>query len=303
MRGESMANKNTFKTKGAAKTGDQPTMIVAIEQNFPKELRVIEDNLAAQLYSGSNRFWINLTKIASIRNWMVNFTTKFMQGGWSFCLVRKRYIDERLIEVITENKIKAVVNLGAGFDTRLYRLSESQNISAWEVDQAVNIDAKRKAIQKALGVFPNHVKQVSINFINQDLGEVLKRQGYLGTEKTFLIWEAVSQYLNEAAVQKTFDFFSKVPVGSRLAFTYVLKDFITGENLHGQEKIYKKFILKDKIWHFGFDPNQIEAYLNKNGWKLIEDIDYAELGDRYVKPTGRSLGVLEIERMVYAEKI
>ena len=147
------------------------------------------------------------------------------------------------------------------------------------------------------------MKQVSINFINQDLGEVLKRQGYLGTEKTFLIWEAVSQYLNEAAVQKTFDFFSKVPVGSRLAFTYVPKDFITGENLYGQEKIYKKFILKDKIWHFGFDPNQIEAYLNKNGWKLIEDIDYAELGDRYVKPTGRSLGVLEIERMVYAEKI
>ena len=58
-----------------------------------------------------------------------------------------------------------------------------------------------------------------------------------------------------------------------------------------------------EIWHFGFDPNQIEAYLNKNGWKLIEDIDYAELGDRYVKPTGRSLGVLDIERMVYAEKI
>ena len=74
-----MANKNTLNTKGAAKTGVGPTLIVAIEQNFPKELRVIEDNLAAQLYSGSNRFWINLTKIASIRNWMVNFTTKFMQ--------------------------------------------------------------------------------------------------------------------------------------------------------------------------------------------------------------------------------
>lgn len=298
-----MADKSIFDTKGAAKTGDKPTRTVAIEQNFPKEQRIIEDNLASQLYSGSNRFWINITKIAAIRNWLVNITEKFVTGGWSFLLVRKRYIDERLIEAITENKIKAVVNLGAGFDTRLYRLSEAQNISAWEVDQAVNIDAKRKAIQKALGVFPNHVKQVSINFINQDLGEVLKRHGYLGTEKTFFIWEAVSQYLNEAAVQKTFDFFSKVPVGSRLAFTYVPKDYITGENLYGQEMIYKKFILKDKIWHFGFDPNQIEAYLNKNGWKLIEDIGYAELGDRYVKPTGRSLGVLEIERMVYAEKI
>ncbi len=86
-------------------------------------------------------------------------------------------------------------------------------------------------------------------------------------------------------------------------FTYVLKDFIKGENLYGQEWGYEKFVLKDKIWHFGFDPNQIEDYLNKNGWKLIEDIDYAELGDRYVKPTERSLGVMDIERMVFAEKI
>lgn len=298
-----MANKNTFKTKGAAKTGNQPTLVVAIEQNFPKEQRVIEDDLAAQLYSGSNRFWINLTKIPSIRNWMVNFTEKFMQGGWSFFLVRKRYIDERLIEAITDDKIVNAVNLGAGFDTRLYRLPEAQSISSWEIDQPVNIDAKRKAIQKALGTLPKQVKQVSINFINQEIGGILKQHGYSGTEKTFFIWEAVSQYLDEAAVQKTFDFLSKAPAGSRLAFTYVPKDFITGENLYGQKNVYKMFILKDKIWHFGFNPNRLEAYLSKNGWKLIEDIDYAELGDRYVKPTGRSLGVLEIERMVYAEKI
>jgi methyltransferase (TIGR00027 family) len=264
MRAESMANKNSIKTKGAAKTGDQPTITVAIEQNFPKEQRIIEDNLAAQLYSGMNRFWIKITKITILRNWIVNMTEKFLPGGWSCFLVRKRYIDERLIESITENKIKTVVNLGAGSDTRLYRLSEAQNISAWEVDQAVNIDAKRKAIEKALGSFPSNVKQVSINFINEEIEDVLKRHGYLGNEKTFFIWEAVSQYINEAAVQKTFDFFSKAPVGSRLVFTYVLKDFIKGENLYGQEWGYEKFVLKDKIWHFGFDPNQIEAYLNSH---------------------------------------
>ena len=128
---------------------------------------------------------------------------------------------------MTENKIKTVVNLGAGSDTRLYRLSEAQNISAWEVDQAVNIDAKRKAIEKALGVIPQyHVKQVSINFINRgDLEDVLKRHGYLGNEKTFFIWEAVSQYINEAAVQKTFDFFSKVPSWKSISVYLCTKRF------------------------------------------------------------------------------
>jgi methyltransferase (TIGR00027 family) len=298
-----MKPKDTVDTKGAAKTGDGPTLTVAIEQNFPSEKRIIQDDLAARLFTGSNRFWITFTKITAVRNWLVNLTEKMLSGGWSFILVRKRYIDERLIEAIAEKKVNAIVNLGAGFDTRLYRLSELKHIPAWEVDQAVNINAKRKGLQRALKALPGNVKLVSINFIEEEIGGVLKQQGYPENEKTFFIWEAVSQYLNEAAVQKTLDFFAKAPAGSRLAFTYVLKDFITGKNLFGQEMIYKRFVLKNKLWHFGFDPDQLAAFLNKNGWQLIEDLGYAELGDRYVKPTKRSLGVLEIERMVYAEKL
>ena len=37
--------------------------------------------------------------------------------------------------------------------------------------------------------------------------------------------------------------------------------------------------------------------------KLVEDLGYNELFDRYVKPTGRNLDILQIERVVYAEKV
>lgn len=37
--------------------------------------------------------------------------------------------------------------------------------------------------------------------------------------------------------------------------------------------------------------------------RLIEDLDYAALGERYVKPTGRDLPAMKIERIVYAEKL
>ena len=56
-------------------------------------------------------------------------TEKFLQGGWSCFLIRKRYIDEQLIESMTENKIKTLINQVAGSYTRLNRLSETQNIS------------------------------------------------------------------------------------------------------------------------------------------------------------------------------
>jgi len=295
-------NNKTIDIKGAAKTGNQPTLTVAIEQSFPEKQRIIKDDLAPLLFSGLNRIWIKLSKVAFIRNGFVNLTEKFMTGGWSGFLVRKRYIDERLIETIEKHKIISVVKLGAGFDTRLFRLPKAQNITSWEVDQPENIKAKRSAIAKALGSFPSHVQQVSINFIEQDITSRLKENGYQTEEKTFFIWEAVSQYLDESSIQKMFEFFSNAPTGSYLAFTYVLKDFIEGENLYGQELLYKKTV-KDNIWHSGFYPKEIASELKEYGWNLIEDLGYEELNNRYVKPTGRKLGVMELERVVFAEKI
>jgi len=298
-----MQSHTNLDTKRAGKTGNQPTLVVAIEQNFPREERIINDTLAPKLYSGVNRFWIQLTKISVLRNWIVGLTEKFVSGGWSCFLVRKRYIDEHLLEAVGNREIEAVVNLGAGFDTRLYRFEALRHIPSWEVDQPINIAAKERVIRRTLNTIPENVTLTRMNFVEQEIGELLKQSGYQEGVKTFFIWEAVSQYLNEPAVHKAFDFFARAPAGSQLVFTYIPKDFIEGTNLYNQEKFYKRVVLKDRIWQFGFDSTKLGELLKKSGWKLIEDLGYAELGDRYVKPTGRNLGVLEIERIVYAEKV
>jgi hypothetical protein len=36
---------------------------------------------------------------------------------------------------------------------------------------------------------------------------------------------------------------------------------------------------------------------------VVEHLGYEELHERYLKPTGRQLAVMPIERMVYAEKL
>ena len=298
-----MKSNTNVDTKGAAKTGNQPTLIVAIEQNFPQEERIINDTLAPKLYSGADRFWIQLTKISVFRNWIVGITEKFLPGGWSCFLVRKRYIDEHLLEAVGNREVEAVVNLGAGFDTRLYRFEALRNIPCWEVDQPINIAAKESVLKSALKTVPENVTLTGINFVEQEIGELLKQSGYQAGVRTFFIWEAVSQYLNDAAVKNIFDFFAQAPAGSQLVFTYIPRDFIDGTNLYNQEKFYKRVVLKDKIWQFGFDPTTLGELLGRIGWKLVKDLGYAELGDRYVKPTGRNLGVLQIERVVYAEKV
>lgn len=293
----------TFDTSGAAKTGSGPTFLVAMEQYEPPAQRIIEDDLAVKILPGGERFFLKLMRISLLRNWMLSFTEKQIKGGSSAFLCRKQYIDETIVAAAENGSVDAIVNLGAAFDTRVYRLPALATIPAWEVDQAVNIEAKQKGLQSALGTIPAHVTLVPINFMTQDLGEVLNDHGYAGSEKTFFIWEAVSQYLTETAVRQTFQYLAQAPTGSLLTFTYVLKDFIEGKNLYGEEKFHQRMVVKDNIWHFGFDPAEVADFLQEYGWRLIEDLSYEELNNRYAKSKGRNLPSMEIERMVYAEKV
>ena len=153
--------------KGAAKTGKGPTLIVAVEQNFPPEERIINDALSPKFFSGIDLFWIQLTKISFFRNWIIGLTEKALPGGWSCFLVRKCYIDERLLEAAENREVEAVVNLGAGFDTRLYRLEALNNIPCWEVDQPINIAAKERALKNDFKTVPKNVTLTGLNFVEQ----------------------------------------------------------------------------------------------------------------------------------------
>ena len=291
-------------TNAAAETGLAPAFIVAIEQNFPDDLRIIQDDLTARILPFYLRLFIGLARITAIRDWLVRAIDKQVRGIWSGLLCRKCYIRDKLTLSITEpNSFGAVVNLGAGYDALLYRLTALDNIPAWEVDQSTNIKSKRRGLLRALGQVPKHISLVPINFVTQELSAVLSEYGYRVSSKTFFIWEAVSQYLTEEAIRKTFDFLSHSPSGSRMAFTYVLKDFIDGKNMHGEENFFERIVEKEKLWHFGLNPNEVADFLDEYGWRFIEDVGYEELYERYVVPTGRNLPFMTIERVVYAEKV
>ena len=167
----------------------------------------------------------------------------------------------------------------------------------------MNIEAKRSSLEKTLGKIPTNVILVPIDFNTQEVGTVLASYGYDVNTKTFFIWEAVTQYLTEAGVRATFDFLTQATSGSRLAFTYVRKDFTEGKNIYQQETIYKQMIVEGNAWHFGLDPEDVAAFLSAYGWHMEEHLGYDELAESYVKPTGRELPFMAIERMVYAEKV
>jgi methyltransferase (TIGR00027 family) len=287
-------------SQAAAKTGAGPTAMVALEQLFPDNQRIIFDDLATWILPFNVRALLWLMRPAMIRDWIVRATETSFPGLWGGIMCRKRYVDEKLIE--SASQIEAVVNLGAGFDTRLYRLSALAETPAWELDQPDNIGPKGMRLRKVFGAIPAHVTLLPIDFDREDLGAVLRSDGYSIDKRTFFIWEAVTQYLVETGIRATFEFLATAASGSRLAFTYVRQGFLDGKYIDGQERLYRRYVTKDKIWRFGMDPQKVAKFLEPYGWHIIAHLGYEDLSDRYVKSTGRVLASMPVERLVYAKK-
>jgi methyltransferase (TIGR00027 family) len=287
--------------KAIENTGMGTIAGVAIEQFFPREQRLIQDDLAYQVLPWAVRAFVCLLKWKPLRDWLIRVSERDMPGIWVAIMGRKHYIDDSLEAAAGE--IEAVVNLGAGFDTRAYRLPALKNIPVWEVDFPGNIKAKKRELCRIFGQVPANVKLVPLDFDKERLDEVLQEHGFSLARKSFFILEGVTQYLTPEGMGTTFAYLAKTASGSKLVFTYVLKDFIEGKEIYGLQKGYDKYVLKDKMWIFGKNKEEWPAYLQQYSWQITEDLGSEYFAEKYVRPTGRKFALLAIERTILAEKI
>ena len=278
--------------------------LVAMEHmKFPENKRILSDDLAYPILPFIMRAAIKIKAGPFPGDFIVKQAEKKVPGLWGSIMCRKRYIDDRVSEAVENGEVGAVVNLGAGYDTRAYRLPALERVPVFELDQPKTVEDKRSRLTKLFGKIPDHVTLVPIDFDREDLDTVLKSSEWKADVKTFFILEGVTQYLTEAGVRSTFDLLARASSGSRLLLTYVREDFLNGENMCGLNFLYDKMVKKDGIWLFGIDPERVADLLDGYGWNVLEHLGYEELFDEYVKPTGRSLVTMPIERVVYAEKV
>lgn len=285
----------------AAKTAMGPLFRVALEQLVPKEKKILHDAVAYNFLPPLLKGIINLCRINLIRQLFLNLEDKKAPGVRGGLLCRKRYIDDKLIQAI-KNGIETVVILGSGFDSRAYRLSELASTHIYEVDLPINIQVKERKLIKMFKEVPSHVTLVPIDFNTQKLEDKLLLTGYSLEQPTFFVWEGVTQYIPETAVHTIFEFLAKTKPGSQLAFTYIRKDFIDGEKMYGLEILYKNTRNRTQLWKFGIEPEMIDTFLNNYSWKRLENVGSAEYQNLYLEPIERKMPVMEIERMVLAEK-
>jgi methyltransferase (TIGR00027 family) len=284
----------------AAQTAFGPMVQAAIEQYEAPERRLVTDDLALSFLPAGQRALVRAMRVPLLRRVAVAAGERAVPGSWALIACRKRFIDDKLGEGLPD--VDAVVILGAGMDTRGYRLARRSDVPVFEVDLPVNIERKRAAVQRALGTPPASVHLVPVDFERDDIATELARSGYRGDHRTFFVLEGVTQYLTEEAVRTTFDFLRAAASGSRLVFTYVRKDFIDGVHMYDAKILYKRFRQRQQVWKFGLDPDAVEAFVDEYGWRLVEQAGRDFYLRHYIEPTSRGLAASDLEWTAYCTK-
>jgi methyltransferase (TIGR00027 family) len=267
-----------------------------IEQYQPQEKRLFTDPIVKGLVGTPLRVML---QFASLRNFTVRQTDGIADGIFGAQICRTRYIDDA-VQVALNQGIAQLVILGAGLDTRPYRLPGMQHFQVFEVDlPSVQADKKNK-IHKFLGKLPDHVTFIPIDFDTQRLDQVFAGSGFDPSERVIFIWEGVTQYITEEAVRRTLAFVGKSTPGSLIVFTYVLKSIIErSSNVPGADQLMDK-VASNSLWIFGLEPALIPDFLKSFHLTVTADVGNAYYQEEYLKPLGRNLVVSEGERIVQA---
>lgn len=140
-------------------------------------------------------------------------------GGLSLhAALRMAAIDAEVTDAAVHGCAQVVV-VGAGFDTRAWRLASLAGTAVWEVDLPGIQAAKRSGLGDLAGT-------AAVTFVPADLSavslpEALAEAGHDPTAPTSWVWEAVAPYLPADAVSATLEGIRAAAVdGSWLAMTF-----------------------------------------------------------------------------------
>lgn len=127
--------------------------------------------------------------------------------------------------------IAQFVILGAGFDTRAFRLPPATRVRNFEVDTPKTLAIKQAVLARA-GVDPAGVTFVGADFEQGDWLNRLVAAGFDGDKPALFLWEGVTPYLDRAAVEDTLRKIASLAPGSVVAFDYFTTEVLASPSLY-----------------------------------------------------------------------
>ncbi|MCP3901006.1 MAG: class I SAM-dependent methyltransferase [Desulfobacteraceae bacterium] len=224
-------------------------------------------------------------------------------GFHEFFIARTKYIDEYLLNSINAG-LEQLVILGAGYDSRSYRIEELKNkVKILEVDYPATQNAKKEKLIEIFQGLPGHVTYVPLDFLKETLKSSLSDNGYDKSLTTLFIWEGVTMYIDIEAVNETLSFIAKnTGKGSSVIFDHTYPEVIDGTHERYEAKEWLKIANNsDEPLLFGIKKDNVEKFLTKRGFCNIESITSEYFNDNYFTGSNKDRKSTPILSLAHAE--
>lgn len=284
----------------ASRTAEQVALFRALETARGHD-RVFDDPLAVRFLRGGYRLLARAARLRPVGRRLERIIDRRWPGPRPSAVARTRLIDDLVIGALGRGA-RQVVLLGAGYDSRAYRLPGIDRVPVFEVDHPATQAVKRRLVRGA--VRPErrrHVHHVPVDLLVEDLAVALTGAGFVPLEPTVVVWEGVTNYLTEPAIDTTLRQLARLTAtGSTLIFTYVDRRVLDGE-IPSADSWHRAVRRQGEPWTFGFVPAQLPGYLAERDMRLALDLSTRDAADRYLHPLGRDENAASFYRIAEAE--
>lgn len=152
---------------------------------------------------------------------------------------------DRLIQEAVKSGVDTVINIGAGLDTRPYRLELPKRVNWIEIDFSHIIRLKNEKLATQTPRFS--LRRIELDFSNRQTAQDIYSGIGKGTQKALIITEGVIPYLtNEQAKDLAQDLF-EIPT-----FEYWIQDYRKHSKTMRHPARLKKYLKKANDWDENF---------------------------------------------------
>lgn len=230
----------------------------AVESARPDAL--IHDPLAAKLAGERGREIAAALPYGDILGWIMTVRT---------------VVIDRLIEEAISAGIDTILNIGAGLDTRPYRLKLPEKLRWVEVDFAHMIEYKTKQLKDEVPVCI--LERYSLDFSNRLAARALYAKISASSKRVLVLTEGVVLYLSvDQAAELAED------LASVANFEFWIQDYRDGK--HSGWRLPRGFRKGLKGAPFKFEVPNTAEFFAKHHWKVEKRILAFEEGERLGRP-------------------
>ena len=264
-----------------SRTARQNALFRALEARRPAGERVADDPLAVMFLTPEFRALAVAGRAPPARRLIESVIDRrwpCVRGG---VVARTRLIDEAIAAALPG--VQQVLILGAGYDSRAYRLAQLRDVAVFEVDHPATQAAKRRILRRGSVQIPASVRFVPVEFGADDPATRLAAAGFASGAATLVLWEGVTNYLDAASVDATFSFLaSAIAPGSPVLFTYVDRAMLDGSAaFEGATTTLRAVRRVGEPLTFGLNPGEVPGYLRDRGLELESDTVVRDAAERF----------------------